>query len=85
MNARVLVAFSIYSTCRLYVYVDLYKIDIPVHVDLLDLYSPSPMISISILGLRSQNAYMERQNLRSHLSICLFDDDVAIPSSKNKV
>ena len=69
------------------IYVDLYKIDIPVHVDLLDLYSPSPMISISILGLRSQNAYMymERQNLRSHLSICLFDDDVAIPSSKNKV
>ena len=69
------------------IYVDLYKIDIPVHVDLLDLYSPSPVISISILGLRSQNAYMymERQNLRSHLSTCLFDDDVAIPSSKNKV
>ena len=47
------------------IYVDLYKIDIPVHVDLLDLYSPSPVISISILGLRSQNAYMymERKNL----------------------
>ena len=27
----------------------------------------------------------QRQKLRSHLSICLFDDDVAVPSSKNKV